>query len=152
MRRIRQHQTGPTFPFQTFLPSDTNAGIPYIFPWQPPFFRGNRQNVAQMPTTFLALTPDTLPVGIAGMAWWYPFDQPPQKKTKPFIQQTEMRVLIPGTLPVGISGSAWFKTWEPPFFPKKMKPHLQPQPVYGGPVVAVPWRGYYLVKISGGAR
>jgi hypothetical protein len=152
MRRPVQHQQRPTFPWQIFAPPDTNAGIPYIFPWQPPFFRGNRQNVALMPTTFIALTPDTLPPNIDGMAWWYPFDQPPQKKTKVTAQQTEMRVLIPSTLPVAIAGSAWFVSWQPPHFPRKVPAYLQPRPEWGIPIIDVPWRGFYNVKISGGGR
>lgn len=124
MARIRQHQTSPTYPWQVFTVVDTNAGIPYCFPWEPPRFRGTRQNVALMPTEFVCLTPDTLPVGIAGMAWWYPFDQPPRKQTKHWIHPQPAYGTTFG-LPVPISGMAWYGGWEPPHFPRKTKVTIQ---------------------------
>lgn len=122
-RRPIQHQQQPTYPWQVFAQVDTNAGIPYIVPFQPPFFRGNRLPVHEHPTFFGVLIPETLPPEISGMAWWRPFDQPDQRKTKTFIQQTEMVLLIPDTLPVPISGSAWNVAWTPPHFPHRTKPN-----------------------------
>jgi hypothetical protein len=86
-----------------------------------------------MPTEFVVLIPDTLPVGIEGIAFYKAFDQPPQRRTRVEIQQTEFRVLIPETLPVGISGIAWMKPWEPPYFARRTDPTIHPQPAYGTP-------------------
>lgn len=114
---MRQHQGGPTYPWQVVVPPDTNAGIPYNFQWEPPYFP-QKVPVHLMPTEFVSLTPETLPPHVEGIAWmkgWEPpfFHRPYQTKVE--LQQTSMWSASPEFNPVPISGAAWYTPWEPAY-------------------------------------
>jgi len=137
-----QHQQAPTFPWQTFAPANTNAGIPYALSWQPPFFP-KKMPVNQMQTEAFVWNPTLANPPVSGIAWWYPFDQPAQVRVPSFLQQTEMRLFeAPQAIDPGLI-NAWYKGWEPPYFPKVVKAELQQTSPAYGTTFALP------VKISG---
>lgn len=57
------------------------GGIAFHVPWQPPHFakamKVNQMQTEMFVSTFRAAT-------VVGIAWWYPFDQPKQKKANVF--------------------------------------------------------------------
>lgn len=106
------------------------------------------------------LTAATLPVTVAGMAWfkaWEPPYFPTRFKTE--LQDTETRQIAPPPPPAGVSGIAWMKTWEPPSFrgvPVERQPATQwpakvpiPQPVgVSGIAFVEQWKPPYFPKVT----
>lgn len=114
-----QHQRQPGYPYQVFIPPDTNAGIPWMVAWQPPHF-------AKLTATFLqqfqyaVQSVENYKVGISGISWMRAWEPPYfPKQTKVYLQKTEAMFLSKAVgFPVGISGIAWYQPFVPWFKPR----------------------------------
>lgn len=113
MKQI-QHQTRlTTLPVPTAA-TNTNAGIPWMVAWTPPFFP-KKMPSQLMQTEMEVLTPNTLPAGISGIAWMKGWEPPYfPLRVKPELMQSEMEVLTPDTLPVPNSGLSWWRPFDQP--------------------------------------
>lgn len=115
MAKIIQHQQRQDWVPAVPPPVAEVAGIPWLIGWTPPTFMGNRLPVHEMPTEFKTLTPDTLPVGVSGSAFFRPWEPPHFPRRVPAQQQqTELRTLLPPSILSRIQGIAWYYQFDQP--------------------------------------
>lgn len=90
------------------------SGIPWMKVWEPPFFPTSTKVQLQQ-TLMWSPTPDTLPIGISGIAWYRDWVQPRFKDVPTWFPNI-FGLQIPIFVPTPVSGISWMKPWEPPRF------------------------------------
>lgn len=116
------------------------AGIAWHKPWEPPFFPTKVKPELQQ-TQMWDPRPSQDFSLIQGMAWYYAWDQPKQRKTDVNAHQTQAQVQTPPAILSTIRGIAWRVQFSEPRFEKKV-------PVYLMKTEAIVFRDV-AVKISG---